>query len=98
MPVRTRIIGDESGFFIRVKDAYTPGGGKVHTFVMRDELLTCPGDSCSETGGCVLSLLHYWDLMAQDVVCVVYGLALLTGCVLFGNGCAFLFHIVNAMV
>jgi hypothetical protein len=36
--------------------------------------------------------------MAQDVVSVVYGLALLTGCVLFGNDCAFLFHIVNAMV
>ena len=98
MPVRTRIIGDKSGFFIRVKDAYTPGGGKVHTFVMRDELLKCPGDGCLETGGCVSSLLHHWDLMTQDVVCSVYGLALLTGCVLFGNGCACLFHSVDVMV
>ena len=98
MPVRIRIIGDESGFFTRVKDAYTPGVRKTHSFLVWDELVKCPGDGRTETGGGISALLHQCDLMAQHSVSLIDGLALLASCILFGGGCAFLFHIVDAVV
>ena len=36
--------------------------------------------------------------MAQHSVSLIDGLALLASCILFGGGCAFLFHIVDAVV
>ena len=81
-----------------MKDAYTSGVGKVHSFLMWDELVKCSRDGSAETGGSVSALLQPRDLLAQHCVSLIDGFALLACHILLGHGCLFLFHIVDAFV